>query len=258
MRTTAIMNLKGGVGKTTTAIYLPAILARDHGKKCLVIDLDSQCNSTAFWETGVITGTSVDVLTRGGGMALAHKWIRPTGFEGVDLLPASEELMELDLSQLKEGNRVKPFAFRELLADLASAGLYDFVFIDCPPSFSAACAAALMAADDVLIPTKLDAFSMQGMGNVLRQIKGMQSINPKLRVAGILPTMAYKAVGILAAEDDLRKQAPCHVYRHIRASKTVDAMTFSRKALASPRGGSEQDYRRFVKEYLKGGVKHGL
>ena len=74
------------------------------------------------------------------------------------------------------------------------------MIIDCPPAFNAASAAALVAADEVIIPIKLDAFSLRGMANIMQQVSNMRKINDSLTVAGILPTMWYKSDNIIEAE----------------------------------------------------------
>lgn len=252
MRTTCVINLKGGVGKTTTVIYMAAILAVKAGKRVLVIDADGQCNLTEFFEAGSGTGTLADILRgqMGYDVCLQH-----TATEGLDILPASDELMALDLSSI-DSHKTDAAAIRSMVSALAAADLYDYVLIDCPYAFSSAAAAALIAADDVVIPIKLDAFSLRGMTNVMTQINYMRRINPKLRVAGCLPTMWYRSKQIQDAETILR-DSKLPVYPHIRRSPTVDSMTFSREILKSSRSGSEIDYKAFVREYL-GGDGYGI
>ena len=123
--------------------------------------------------------------------------------------------------------------------------------VDCPPAFNAASAAALVAADDVIIPIKLDAFSLRGMGNMMRQILNMQRINPRLRVAGVLPTMWYRAEQIKASEEQMQKSG-LNVYPHIRRSDRVDDMTYRQEPLliTSPNSAAGVDYRRFVAAYV--------
>ena len=248
MRITAILNLKGGVAKTVTTVNAAAILAREHGKRVLVIDADSQCNSTDFFG-GTQPGrcTLSDLLRR----TDVNPAIRESNFEGVDLLPADNELMDLDLSKV-ENQQVDILCLRKLRNDLAKS--YDVVLIDCPPSFSAASAAALLAADDVIIPIKLDAFAIQGMANLMRQVENMKKVNPDLWVAGILPVMWYKSLQITEAEDAL-KASGLPVFPHIRRSPTVDAMTYAQEPLltCSAKSGALRGYRMFVEEFLKGG-----
>lgn len=254
MRTTAILNLKGGVAKTTTAVNMAAILARDYNSRVLLIDADSQCNTTEFFGADPTDGNLAGLLRHAKDstdpVILASDCIQHTRFPNVDILPGDESLMDMDLSQVKLGT-----ANANILRSLAGvvAGLYDYILIDCPPAFNAASAAALIAADDVIIPIKLDAFSLRGMGNLMRQIKNMRQINPKLRLAGCLPTMWYRNTQITDAETQLR-QAGLPVFHHIRRSDKVDDMTFRQDPLlvTSPNSGAGVDYRRFVAEYVKG------
>lgn len=254
MRTTAILNLKGGVAKTTTAVNMAAILARDYNSRVLLIDADSQCNTTEFFGADPTDGNLAGLLRHAKDhtdpVILAADCIQHTRFQNVDILPGDESLMDMDLSQVKLGT-----ANANILRALAEVvtGLYDYILIDCPPAFNAASAAALIAADDVIIPIKLDAFSLRGMGNLMRQIKNMRQINPKLRLAGCLPTMWYRNSQITDAETQLR-QAGLPVFHHIRRSDKVDDMTFRQDPLlvTSPNSGAGVDYRRFVAEYVKG------
>lgn len=253
MRTTAILNLKGGVAKTTTAVNMAAILARDYQSRVLLIDADSQCNTTEFFGADPTDGNLAGLLRHAKGntdpVILAADCIQHTRFPNVDILPGDESLMDMDLSQVKLGT-----ANANILRSLAEvvAGLYDYILIDCPPAFNAASAAALIAADDVIIPIKLDAFSLRGMGNLMRQIKNMSKINPNLCLAGILPTMWYRSPQIIDAAVQL-KQSMLPVFHHIRRSNKVDDMTFRQDALiiTSPNSGAAVDYRRFVQEYVE-------
>ena len=254
IRTTAIVNLKGGVAKTTTAINMAAILARDHGANVLLIDGDSQCNTTEFFGGKPDTGNLAHVLRNSKHFddpgQFAAGCIQNTSYKHIDILPGDETLMDMDLSKVEAGT-VSSNVLRYLVEEVKDQ--YTHILIDCPPAFNAASAAALIAADDVIIPIKLDAFSLRGMGNLMRQIKNMRQINPRLKIAGILPTMWYKDPQIEDAEKQLR-DAGLKVYHHIRRSNKVDDMTFQQNPLliSSPNSGSCVDYRRFVRQYMGG------
>lgn len=251
MRTTAILNLKGGVGKTTTAIHLGLLLHRDHGARVLLVDCDPQCNLTQFFEADPTHGNTAGTLLAGSEF-YAISCIQHTAFADVDIIAADDKLMELDLSALST-ERVKVYVFKQLVEELGRRGKYDYVIFDCPPAFNSACAAALIACDDVVVPIKLDAFSVAGMTNVLRQVQNMRKINARLRVAGILPTMWYKDDKITESEGILRNSR-LHVYQHIRRSNKADAVTYSRQ-LADAKAGHMRDYRRFAAEYAAQGGK---
>ena len=159
--------------------------------------------------------------------------------------------MDLDLSKVEQGT-VNSNILRCLVERVRND--YDYILIDCPPAFNAASAAALIAADDVIIPIKLDAFSVRGMVNLMRQVRNMRQINPRLKVAGLLPTMWYPDKEIVDAENQL-KAAGLNVFHHIRRSDKVDKMTFRQDPLliTSPKSAAGVDYRKFVAEYVRGG-----
>ncbi len=251
MKVISVINLKGGVGKTTTVVNMAAILARDYRKRVLVVDADSQANTTEFFGGGGHGCSLGDLLRR----TDCNPVIRSSAVPGVALLPADDSLMDLDLSAVRS-KTADVECLRKLLGKVSD--VYDYALIDCPPAFSAASAAALLAADDVVIPIKLDAFSLRGMANLLRQVRNMQAINPALRVAGLLPIMVYRSDRIQAALDVLHA-GDFHVFPVIRRTDKVDDMTFAQKPLieSSPKSAACVSYRRFVKAYLEGGAENG-
>jgi len=258
MRTTAILNLKGGVGKTVTAINAAYILAAEHKQRVLLIDGDSQCNTTEFFRADPKLGNLAEVLTKTDG-AYGVSCIQPSRYERLDLLAASDALMDLDLTKI-ETQQVHASALAELISHLAAADrAYDYILIDCPPAFNAASAAALLAADEVILPIKLDAFSLRGMANLVRQVINMRRINPRLRVAGCLPTMYYRDRAIETAMQTLRSSELPVYQTKIRRTNKVDGMTFRQEPLSlfSPRSSAGVDYRRFVREYRKGAARNG-
>ena len=230
------------------------LLRRDFGARVLVVDCDPQCNLTQFFGADPARGSTPSLLTTGWYEDASADFIQPTEVPGVDILAADDSLMDLDLSQLKT-ERVKIYAFRMMVLELGRLERYDYILFDCPPAFNSACAANLIAADDVVIPIKLDAFSVAGMANVMRQVKNMQSINPNLRVAGVLPTMWYKSDQIVDAEKVL-KDSGLPFFPHIRRSNRVDGVSFDRE-LANAKTGHMRDYKRFVAAYAGQGGQNG-
>lgn len=256
MRTAVILNLKGGVAKTATAVNVAAILASDYKQRVLLVDADSQCNSTEFYGGDPAKGNLAELL-RSGSQEDAAWGIQSTRFTGVDLLAGDESLMDLDLTKV-ELQDVRATVLRDMVQSLDKMSLYDWVLVDCPPAFNAASAAALIAADEVIIPIKLDAFSLRGMANLMRQIANMRQINPKLRLGGLLPTMWYRSENIQRAEETLRASG-LPVYPHIRRTNKVDDMTFAQQPLlvSSPKSAAGRDYRTFVRTLMEGGAVNG-
>lgn len=251
MRTISIMNLKGGTGKTTTAINMAAILAHDYGLRVLLVDCDSQANATEFVTDGMPdTGTQGGVadLLRGEMAA-----IRPTNMKRVWLLPADETLMTLDVSSAGNGT-ADPMALADCLSEIADD--YDWCIIDCPPAFSASAMAALIAADEVLIPMKLDAFGIRGMRNLLEQVKNMRRINAGLSVTGVLPTMRYQSEQTEKAETELKQALRIYgiplLHPIRRSAHPVDKMTFAQRPLiqSSPTSGACRDYRCMIGDLI--------
>ena len=272
MRTIAICNLKGGVAKTTTVVNLAAILARDFGKRVLVIDADSQGNATSFLG-GDREAAGMAALLRGEVSGENPVALQETNVEGVRLIPGSPELMDLDLTKAGNGsaNVYCLLSLRALLEKAPQPGdgspilfgePFDCCLIDCPPAFNAASSAALVAADEVLIPVKLDAFALEGMANLMQQIANMRRINPRLRVLGLLPVMWYGSEAITRAEQALRESG-LPLLPRIRRSDRVDDMTYAQAPLivCSPRSGACQDYRRLARtlagQAKKGGAENG-
>ncbi|MFQ9917437.1 MAG: ParA family protein [Flavonifractor plautii] len=111
---------------------------------------------------------------------------------------------------------------------MAEDDAYDCIVIDCPPALSPACAAAIAASTDVVIPIKVDAYSVRGMNELTAQIDRLRSIYPDVHVAGCLPTMWYRSDTVEQGERLLQEQAPVHVFAsHIRRSPKVDESTWT-------------------------------
>lgn len=265
MRTTAILNLKGGVGKTATTVNMAAILAADYGKRVLVVDADSQANTTEFFggdpEEGRLSALLRYPSFEGnvGRDTMCWASVQPVAGYDMHLIAADDSLMDLDLTSMKRDD-VDAFILRDFLSSVEADKRWDYCLIDCPPAFNAACAAALLAADDVIIPIKLDAFSLRGMANLMRQIANMRKINSSLRVAGLLPTMVYNSEKISAALEALRA-SKLFVFPAIRKTNKVDDMTFAQRPLieSSPKSAACIDYRKFVGAYVaqEGGKSRG-
>lgn len=184
MRTLAIVNQKGGVGKTTTCINLSAALAR-RGYRVLLIDLDSQMNATVG--IGVlpaqVQASVYDLIL--GTKPFADVCIS-LDEDRWHLLPSSADLAGADLELVAMENR--EFRLRGLLSEIKDA--YDFVLIDCPPALTLVTLNALVASDGAIIPLQCEYYALAGLASLLDTLKRVRlNFNPDLQVEGILRTM---------------------------------------------------------------------
>lgn len=257
MRTIAIINLKGGVGKTTTAINMAAILA-GQGKEVLVIDADPQANATQFFGMADDEHNTLYSLI-GGYLNDPYDLLYETGVQNITLIPAGIDLINADIASIREGSNVKCISnLLDTLEEDARAmdrrTAFDYVLIDCPPSFTAASVAAIYAGDDVIIPVEIDAFSVNGMVQVLKQIESVRRIQPRVRVAGVLLTKWHNTPAAVQGEAALRDSAVPVFRTVIRRSDKVAESLFKAQTLEaySRQSAAARDYRSFVSEYLEG------
>ena len=187
MRIIAVVNQKGGVGKTTTSVNLGAALAK-RGQRVLLVDMDPQGNLTDHLlgdpPDGRERASIYDVLVEGKGVLAC---VVPTTTAGLSVLPSHEDLAgaELDLASVIGREVILKDALAEVPADA-----FDWVFLDCPPSLGLLSLNALAAADEVFIALQTEFFAMRGLGALDRTVDLVRRrINPRLRVGGIVPTL---------------------------------------------------------------------
>lgn len=251
MRTIAIMNLKGGVGKTVTALALGAALS-SAGKRVLLVDCDGQMSLTRFYFPNLdpdSTLTVADVL-QGTGEAVWEDNVVPVS-ERISLLPASSALYGLDVAAIRKGGKGLT-ALRDFRDAMAEDGEVNYMIFDCPPGFTAASVGALMAADEVVIPMLVDGFSMRGVSDMASQINGIRTANSRIKVAGVLITQWHNTEVVRQGEMLLRSLSVPVFHTVIRRTDKVPEFTFDRSSIYdySPRSAASQDYRLWVKEYL--------
>jgi chromosome partitioning protein len=180
----AIANQKGGVGKTTTTVNLAACLS-DLNQRVLLVDLDPQGNATmgSGLEKNDLPSSVYEVLAQG---ASAKKCIQRSDVAGFDLLPANGDLTAAEVELLNSDRREQ--RLNEALAEVAEN--YDFILIDCPPSLNMLTLNALVAANGIIITMQCEYYALEGLSALLNTVgKVASSINPNLRVEGILRTM---------------------------------------------------------------------
>ncbi|HSW36899.1 MAG TPA: ParA family protein [Candidatus Saccharimonadales bacterium] len=178
----AVLNQKGGVGKTTTAINLASYLAK-HGHSVLLVDLDPQGNATSglgLSQKGKASGT-YEVLIGSSDIATS---LQESAVEGVYVLPTNAQLAAAEIELVDQNER--EFALKKALNNLS----HDYIIIDCPPALSLLTVNALTAADSLLIPVQAEYYALEGLGQLLEVVQQVRAgLNTKLELLGVLLTM---------------------------------------------------------------------
>lgn len=251
MKTIAIMNNKGGVGKTVTAINLADILVREYHKRVVLADCDGQMNLTRFFfpEFDPANGlaTVAEVLTGESEPVWCDNLVEVR--EGLDILPGSPALYDLDLLAIRDGLG-DTYELVRFCAAAEKDGETDFFVLDCPPGYTLASVSALIAADEVVVPMLVDGFSFAGMMDMREQLDSLRRSGP--RIAGVLVTQWHNSDVVRQGEALVRNLGVPVFKTAIRRTDKVPESTFDRQPIVcySPGSAAAQDYRRWVREYL--------
>ncbi len=243
----AVVNQKGGVGKTTSCINLAASLARLN-QKTLLIDLDPQTNAT----TGStlqkeFSATIAQVLL--GETPIAESLITTPG--QYTLIPGSGALTQTEIQLLQKQHR--EYTLKKVLTPIVAS--YDTILLDCPPSLNILTVNALVAADSIIIPVQCEYFALEGLSNLMNTLQSIRaSANPSLQIHGLLRTL-------FDSRNSLAKQVSEELFKHFndklytttipRNIRLAEAPSHGQPALLyDPNSSGSQAYLNLAKEIL--------
>lgn len=250
----AIVNQKGGVGKTTTAINLAAFLA-ELGKFVLLVDMDPQGNATSGF------GFSKEELPHGIYEVFSKEKhlsdvIKNTAHEGLRLVPATPNLAGASVELVNIERR--EYQLADLIEEAKHA--YDYIIVDCPPSLGLLTINSLVAADELLIPVQAEYYALEGLGQLLSTVDLIKiHIKPDLNVLGAVITMFDRRTKL--SEDimnELYRYFPDTIFRSVipRTVRLAEAPSFGKSIFHyDPRGKGSKAYERLAREVLE---KHGI
>ena len=247
-----LVNQKGGVGKTTTAINLGAFLAT-LGQKVLLVDLDPQSNATSCLGVDkhtVKAGTYEAML----GLIPAAGSVLNNPTLKISLLPSSQALAGAEVELVDQPER--EMCLKKALEPLLSR--YDYILIDCPPSLSLLTVNGLVAAKDgVIIPVQCEYLALEGVGQLLQTLQRIrQSLYPALKVRGVVMTMFESRANLsLDVVKEIRNHFPDQVFDAIvpRSIRLAEAPSYGLPISAyAPNSTGAQAYSALAKELLAG------
>lgn len=249
-RIIAIVNQKGGVGKTTTAVNLGAYLAW-MGKFVLLVDLDPQANATS--------GLGIDPYSIEKGVYNAlfeglslREVVKGTTHQGYKLAPANSDLAGSRVELVSLPNR--EYRLHEKILEVKND--YDYVIIDCPPSLDLLTLNGIVASEEILIPVQAEYLALEGLGQLLNTIHLVkQNLKPELSILGAVVTM-YDKRNRLSAQivEELQKHFPYHIFDGVipRNVRLTEAPSFGKTILSydgSSKGG--RAYEHLAKQILQ-------
>jgi chromosome partitioning protein len=194
----AMLNQKGGVGKTSTCHHLAGTLAAS-GKRCLLVDNDPQSSlSQGFWgplATAELPASATIAALYAGDDPFPDQVIRPTGIIGIDILPGSQRATRYNVPEPHFADAAAQTCLRRFLAEVR--GQYDLILIDNAPNLHLCGWAALVASDYLIVPLQAEDYGAQGLGPVQDAIDLVRTgPNPELRLLGMLLTMVDQRLAI--------------------------------------------------------------
>lgn len=249
-KTIAIVNQKGGVGKTTTAVNLSAAIGAN-GFKVLLVDIDPQGNSTSGMgvDKRELKISVYDVLING---EKASKAIMKSDYKNVDILPANMNLAgaELELVDIeKRESRLKN-------ALAAVADNYDYIFLDCPPSLGLITLNALCTTDTIMVPIQCEYYALEGLSQLMSTVRQVKRLyNSNIELEGVVLTMYDGRLNLTQqVVDEVKKFFPKKVYSTVvpRNVRLSEAPSFGQPVMYYDKGSKGSvAYDELADEFIK-------
>ena len=251
MRIISLVNQKGGVGKTTTAVNVSALLGKKN-KKTLLVDLDPQANATSglgLYENN-FSYSVYDALL---GNIDAHQAVYPTAISNLSIMPSTKDLSGAEIELVSEFNREK---FLKTLLDKIKND-YDFIIIDCPPSLGLLTINALVASTEVIIPVQSEYYALEGLARLTQTINAVKkALNENLEIKGIVLTMFDNRLGLSKqVEQEVRSHMGDIVFNSIipRNVKLSEAPSFGEPIINyDKKSKGAKAYKNLTKEIIYG------
>jgi chromosome partitioning protein len=252
MKTIAIANQKGGVGKTTTAVNLGACLA-ERGVKIIILDLDPQANSTSAF--GLTPGDAPSIYQSLIGGGRVEDLVIPTQYHNLSLIPCDMDLAGCEIEMAREDDHL--VRLRRLLEPFKRTGLAEYLLVDCPPSLGVLMTSALAAADELIVPLQCEYFGLEGLSKIVgvhQQIRE-SGANPHVVLEGIVMTMADSRTNLSSMViNDVRQYFPEVTYDTIipRNIRLGEAPSYGKSIIDyAPTCSGAVAYRALADEFLK-------